>query len=128
MTPEELQKHARRYIFDYFFENCRAPVLEEIMRRFALERREAHSLLQALESSHHILLVPETQRILMANPFSGITTPFKDSIGGKDRFTNSGYEHLCRQITLRQDPEGSPSSLRCASQINTRTSRGKEGT
>ena len=55
MTLEELQKHARKYIFDYFYENCRAPVLEEIMRKFGLERKEGYDLLKALESSHHIL-------------------------------------------------------------------------
>ena len=125
MTPEELQKHARRYIFDYFFENCRAPVLEEIMRRFGLERREAHSLLKALESSHHILLLPETQRILMVNPFSGITTPFRDSIGGKTYFANCAWDTVSLHMMVGQETEVSSFCHHCAEPIKIRLSRGR---
>ncbi len=125
MTTEELQKHARKYVFDYFYENCYAPVIEEIMRRFCLEREEAHILLQALESSHHILLVPETQRILMANPFSGITTPFRDSIGGKTYFTNCAWDTISLHVMLGQDTEVSSFCHGCAEPIKIQLSRGR---
>jgi len=125
MMPEELQKHARKYILDYFHEDCRAPVLEEIMRRFRLERREAHDLLKVLESSHHILLVPQTQRILMANPFSGITTPFRDSIDGKTYFTNCAWDTVSLHVMLGRDTEVASFCHHCAEQIKIRLSRGR---
>ena len=125
MTPADLQKHVRKYIFDYFYENCRAPVIEEIMRKFGLERKGAHHLLKALESSHHILLLPETQRILMANPFSGITTPFRDSIGGKTYFTNCAWDTISLHVMLDQDTDVSSFCHHCAEPIRIRLRRGK---
>lgn len=125
MTPEDLHKHVRKHIFDYFFENCHAPVLEEIMARFGLGRAEGHDLLKAIESSHHILLLPGTQRILMANPFSGITTPFRDSIGGKTYFTNCAWDTISLHVMVGQDTEVGSFCHHCAEPIRIRLSQGR---
>jgi hypothetical protein len=46
------------------------------MKRFRLDRPQALEVLQALETGRHVRLVPGTQRILMAFPFSAVATPF----------------------------------------------------
>lgn len=122
---EDLPRQARKYIFDYFFENCRAPVLEEIMQRFHLGRDEAHSLLKGLEASHHILLLPGTQRILMANPFSGITTPFMDRIGGRQYFANCAWDTVSLHVMIDQETDVEAFCHHCAQPIRIKLSRGK---
>jgi len=122
---KDLLRRARKYIFDFFFENCCAPVLEEMMRRFHLGREEADSVLRALEASHHILLLPGTQRILMANPFSGITTPFEDMIGGKRYFVNCAWDTVSLHVMVDRDTDVEAFCHHCAEPIKLRLSRGK---
>jgi len=66
---ETVAKPVRKFVFDYFLENSRAPVLEEVMQSFHLARSEARDVLEELETAHHVIRLPGTQRILMANPF-----------------------------------------------------------
>src|SRR3989442_2298199 len=73
-TLESLQKNVRKYIFEHFEEHAIAPVLEQIMRKFGLDRPSAFKVLFHLHSARHIALLTGTQRILMAFPFSSIVT------------------------------------------------------
>jgi len=84
-TPENLQKNVRKYIFEHFEEHATPPVLEQIMRKFGLDRTSAFNALVDLQSARHIALLPGTQRILMAFPFSSIVTPFRVRLTGKDK-------------------------------------------
>lgn len=126
MTDADLPRLARKYIFDYFFEKCRAPVLEEIMRKFLLGRDEAFVILKELEANHHILLLPGTQRILMANPFSGITTPFRDTITGKVYFANCAWDTVSLHVMVGQDTEVEAFCHHCAEPIRLRLSQGEK--
>lgn len=125
MRSDDFPRLARKYVFDYFLENCRAPVLEEIMQNLSMNRDEAHAVLKELEASHHILLLPGTQRILMANPFSGITTPFRDIIGGKTYFANCAWDTVSLHVMVGQDTEVESFCHHCAEPIRIRLSRGK---
>ncbi len=122
---DDLVKQARKFVFDYFYENSRAPVLEEIMQRFHLSRDDAYSLLNQLEASHHILLLPGTQRILMANPFSGITTPFTDTINGRRYFANCAWDTISLHVMLGQDVEVGAYCHHCAEPVSLSLSREK---
>jgi len=57
-TPENLQKNVRKYIFEHFEEHATAPVLEQIMRKFGLDRASAFNALVDLQSARHIALRP----------------------------------------------------------------------
>src|SRR5881409_448880 len=74
---DSLARDVRKYVFDHFLEHTVPPVLEQIMERYHLDRVEAFAILKALEEARHLKLVPGTQRILMAFPFSGVATPFR---------------------------------------------------
>lgn len=123
---DDLLRRTRKYVFDYFFENCKAPVLEEVMREFEFSRQEGDSLLRALEESHHILLLPGTQRILMANPFSGITTPFEDYIGGKRYFVNCAWDTISLHVMVNRETEVRAFCHHCAEPIKLKLREGKE--
>src|SRR2546428_4087871 len=76
ISRADLARDVRKFVFDSFLEHSIPPVLEEIMERFHLGRPQAFEALQALEATRHLKLVPGTQRILMAFPFSAVAAPF----------------------------------------------------
>src|SRR3989442_2635393 len=76
-ADDSLARDVRKYVFDYFLEHAVPPVLEQIMERYHLDRVKAFAVLKALEDARHLKLVPGTQRILMAFPFSAVATPFR---------------------------------------------------
>src|SRR2546428_14032948 len=74
-ADDSLARDVRKYVFDHFLEQAVPPVLEQIMERYHLDRVEAFAILKGLEDARHLKLVPGTQRILMAFPFSAVATP-----------------------------------------------------
>src|SRR5467141_3655196 len=113
-ASENLRKNVRKFIFEHFEENATAPVLEQIMRKFRLDRISASKVLEELQSARHISLLPGTQRILMAFPFSGIVTPFRVKVNGKDKeyFANCAWDavaiHVKEQKVVPQQTNNSP--------------------
>ena len=104
-TSENLQKNVRKYIFEHFEEHTTAPVLEQIMRKFALDRASAFNVLVDLQSARHIALLTGTQRILMAFPFSSIVTPFRVKVAGKDKeyFANCAWDAVAIHVALGKE-------------------------
>src|ERR1700756_255978 len=76
-SADSLARAMRKFVFDHFLEQAVPPVLEQLMERYHLHRDEAFAILRALEDARHLKLVPGTQRILMAFPFSAVATPFR---------------------------------------------------
>jgi hypothetical protein len=118
-------KQLRKFVFNYFFEHARAPVLEEAMRHFGLSRQEAFEGMRQLEADHHILLVPGTQRILMANPYSGITTPFRVHIGRLQYFANCAWDTVSLHVMLDRDAKVESYCHHCAEPIDILLKGGK---
>src|SRR5207249_12199980 len=71
----DLGQQVRKYVLDHFLEFSVPPVVEQIMKRFRLDRRQTFEVIQWLEAARHVRLVPGTQRILLAFPFSAVATP-----------------------------------------------------
>jgi hypothetical protein len=93
------------YILEHFEEHTTAPVLEQIMRRFELDRSSAFKVLSDLQSARHIALLTGTQRILMAFPFSSIVTPFRVKVAGKDKeyFANCAWDAVAIHVALGKE-------------------------
>jgi hypothetical protein len=123
MGPDKMV--VRKYIFDHFFEYATAPSLEEVMQRFRLTRREAFGSFRELEADHHILLVPGTQRILIANPYSAISTPFRVFIGGKRYFANCAWDTVSMHVMLELDARIESFCQHCADPIEISLIRGE---
>ena len=104
-TSENLQKNVRKYIFEHFEEHTTAPDLEQIMRKFGLDRASAFKVLADLQSARHIALLPGTQRILMAFPFSSIVTPFRVKVTGKEKeyFANCAWDAVAIHVALGKE-------------------------
>src|SRR5690348_13343262 len=104
-SSENLQKSVRKYIFEHFEEHAIAPVLEQIMRKFGLDRSSAFKVLEDLQSARHIALLTGTQRILMAFPFSSIVTPFRVKVAGKEKeyFANCAWDAVAIHVALGRE-------------------------
>jgi len=122
---ETLQKTVRKYVYDYFLERERAPVIEEIMEKFHLDRMKAHQVLLGIEQAHNLSLVPGTQRILMAHPFSAIATPFKVTIGSKTYYANCAWDSVAFHVMLSQDIRVDSFCHHCAKPIKINLEHGK---
>ncbi len=95
------------------------------MEGFGLGRADAYSALRQLEVDHHILLVPRTQRILMANPYSAVTTPFRVFIDSKGYFANCAWDTISMHVMLNRDARVESYCYHCAEPINLSISGGK---
>jgi len=121
ISPREL----RKYVFDRFLETACAPLVEEIMQRFQTGRDEAVRQLHELEASHHILLLPGTSRILMANPFSNLPTPFRVTSGSKQYFANCAWDAIAFHVMLDRDVRILSFCHHCGAPIALSLSQGK---
>jgi hypothetical protein len=118
-NSEKLQKNVRKYVFEHFEEHAVAPVLEQIMREFGLDRDSAFKVLTDLQSARHIALLTGTQRILMAFPFSSIVTPFRVRVAGKvkEYFANCAWDAVAIHVALRKEQWISSYCHHCAEDI-----------
>jgi hypothetical protein len=116
----DLSREVRKYIFDFSLEHALAPVLEQIMLRFNLERPTAFQTLLDLQSAHHIMMMPGTQRILMAWPFSSIVTPFKVklSTNHKEYFANCAWDAVAFHVMLGAELQIDSFCHHCAEEIS----------
>jgi hypothetical protein len=105
MNPaqEDLIWNVRAFVYGHFAETTRAPSVEETSARFALSTEEAVSVYDELHQRHALFLQPGTHRILMANPFSGVETPFRVHANDKTYFANCAWDSLGIPAALHAD-------------------------
>lgn len=121
-----LATNVRKYVFDYFLSHGQAPVLEQIMREHRLSRTTAYSVLKDLETARHLVLIPGTQRILMANPFSNVTTPFKVKTVGREYFAACAWDLIAFHVMMdRKEVEINSYCHHCAEPIRIVLKNGK---
>ncbi len=101
---DSLARDIRKYVFDHFLEHAVPPVLEQIMERYHLDRVEAFAILKSLEEARHLKLVPGTQRILMAFPFSAVATPFRVTrpVIGRRYYANCAWDAVAFHAMLHE--------------------------
>jgi hypothetical protein len=114
----------RAFVYRHFAKTTRPPGVEEVASRFGLTHEEASSAFEELHRRHALYLKPGTQDILMANPFSGVETPFKVRANGQTYFANCAWDSLGIPAALHVDAEiearcaqtGNPIQLRVMDQ------------
>jgi len=95
----------RHFVYRHFAETTHPPRTDEVAAQFALTHEQAGSAYEELHRRHALFLKPETHDILMANPFSGIETPFKVHIKDKTFFANCAWDSLGIPAALQADAE-----------------------
>jgi len=95
----------RAFVYQYLAETTRPPRLDETASQFGLTHEEAASAYEELHQRHALHLKPGTHEILMANPFSGVETPFKVRASGLTYFANCAWDSLGIPAALHTDAE-----------------------
>jgi hypothetical protein len=122
----DLTQHVRKYVLEHFLEYSVPPVVEQIMKHFRLARAQALEVLQWLETARHLRLVPGTQRILMAFPFSAVATPFV--VTRQNRrwyFANCAWDAVAFYAMLDEDIRIRTQCHHCAEPIAINLSNGR---
>ena len=84
----------RSEIYRVFRERAAAPSVNELASRLDLPAAEVIDALHALADEHSIVLVPATDSIWMAHPFSGVATDFVVTVGERTWFANCAWDGL----------------------------------
>jgi hypothetical protein len=113
----------RAFVYQHFAETTRPPHVDETASRFALTHEEAASAYEALHQHHAFFLQPETHDILMANPFSGVETPFKVHANDKTYFANCAWDSLGIPAALHVDAEVEAECAQSGERIHLTVSR-----
>jgi hypothetical protein len=95
----------RAFIYQHFAETTRPPHVEEVASHFDLPLETAASAYEELHRRHALYLKPGTHEVLMANPFSGVETPFRVRANGKVYFANCAWDSLGIPAALHVDAE-----------------------
>lgn len=115
----------RAFVYRHFAETTRPPLIDEVASRFALTHEEARAAYEELHGRHALYLKPGTHEILMANPFSGVTTPFRVRANGKTYFANCAWDSLGLPAALHADAEIEAVCAQSGEPIRLRVSRGQ---
>jgi hypothetical protein len=102
---ESLLWEIRAFVYQHLAETTYPPLVEEVASRFGLNHEEAVAAYAQLHQRHALYLKPGTHEILMANPFSGVETPFKVRVNGKIYFANCAWDTLGIPAALHVDAE-----------------------
>ena len=102
---ENLIWEIRAFVYHHFAATTRAPQAEETAAHFALTHAQTVSVYEELHGRHAFFLRPGTHDILMANPFSGVETPFKVYTNDKTYFANCAWDSLGIPAALHVDAE-----------------------
>jgi hypothetical protein len=95
----------RAFVYQHFAETTRPPRVDEVASHFDLTHQAAASTFDALHERHALYLKPGTHEILMANPFSGLETPFRVRANGRIYFANCAWDALGIPAALHADAE-----------------------
>jgi hypothetical protein len=95
----------RAFVYQHLAETTRPPLVSDVASRFALSPEEAVSAYEELHQRHALVLQPGMHEILMANPFSGVETPFKVYANGMTYFANCAWDSLGIPAALHTDAE-----------------------
>jgi hypothetical protein len=99
----------RAFIYQHFADTARAPTAAEAAARFGLSEPEAAAYYAELHQRHALFLDPATGAIRMANPFSGVPTPFRVHARGRAYFANCAWDALGLPAAL-----GAPAEVEAA--------------
>jgi Alkylmercury lyase len=93
----------RLAVFETFLRDGSPPPVERLMADLHLAREDVESSLDRLDQARHLKLVPGTHRILMAFPFSAISTPYVVVLNtGRRYFANCAWDSIAFHHMLNE--------------------------
>ncbi len=100
---DSVDRDVRKFVFDFFLENAFAPSAQEVAGRLDLSLPAIMDALERLDQAHHLKLLEGTSRILMAFPFSAISTPYRVTRkNGQRYFANCAWDSIAFHAMLNE--------------------------
>ncbi len=97
---DERAREIRKFIYDRFRDTSHPPLAQHIVDRFGIPRPGVVAL-RALQEERQLTLIPGTDRIFMAHPFSALITPFRARLrSGREYFINCSFDTLALHVML----------------------------
>jgi len=90
----EFQRTVRAEVYRAFRDESVTPSAAELSHRLAAPEAQIVSALHALADEHCLVLLPGTDSIWMAHPFSGLETDFVATVGERTWFANCVWDGL----------------------------------
>ena len=106
MNTEEqttFDKTVRRLVYDHTMEQGLPPTVEQAAAALSSNGDEMQASFQRLAKAHVLVLQPDNDEILMANPFSAVPTPFLVRAGGKSYSGNCIWDAMGIPAMLKTD-------------------------
>lgn len=93
----------RLHIYQFIVEHARPPMAGETADHFGMVEADVREAYQRLHDGHALFLEPGTADIRMANPLSGVETPYRVTIDGRTLFANCAWDSLGIPVMLGAD-------------------------
>lgn len=93
-TSDSFDIAVRAEIYNQLFANGRIPLLAELAGALGQPEDAVRASLQRLVAAHMVVLAFNSDEIIMANPFSGVATPFAVTVDGREYFGNCIWDAL----------------------------------
>lgn len=93
----------RHAIYQHFVATGEAPTAAGLASTLGLGARETAAAFQRLFERRLLVLGPDREQILMAPPFSGVPTPHRVFVGGREYFANCAWDALGVVAALHRD-------------------------
>lgn len=90
----EFERHIRAAVYASFRNQSRPPSSAELSETLEASPEEVSSALRNLAEEHCLVLLPGTESIWMAHPFSGIETDFVVTLDDRRWFANCVWDGL----------------------------------
>jgi hypothetical protein len=103
MDQDSFDRQIRVYVYDAIFTQGAIPSVAAIAASLACPLTEVVTALQRLAQSHVIVLQPDSEEILMANPFSAVPTSFQVEVDGRRYWGNCIWDALGILAMLKRD-------------------------
>lgn len=118
-SVDEFDWSVRAFVYRHIVDHERPQLAAEAAAAFGIGAPEAQAAYERLHERHALFLDPENRSIRMANPFSGISTPFRVHANGHAYWANCGWDalgipaavHTDARISARCGESGEPIEL-----------------
>jgi hypothetical protein len=88
------ERQVRATVIQTLRDTGEAPTAASIGNTLGVEELRVTAALRSLADEHRLVLVPGTDRVMMAHPFSGVDSDFLVTIGERTWFANCVWDGL----------------------------------
>ena len=102
---DDLTLDIRKFVYDTIVATSHPPIAQHVVDRFGISRAEVVRIFRILQEERQLTLIPGTDRIFMAHPFSALITPFRVRMRtGREYFINCAFDTLAAHPMLDDAP------------------------